>query len=56
MIEEKGVDASIEEYFRLKAEQSNTYNFGPGEVMWVGNEFYVTERYEEALKIYELEV
>lgn len=53
--EERGIDAAIEEYRSLESKGRDAYKFGPGELMYVGNELYAQGRYDEAIRIFELE-
>jgi CubicO group peptidase (beta-lactamase class C family) len=50
-----GVDAGIAEYRRIQRDEPERYDLGVGELTWVANELYARGRYDDALRIYELE-
>ncbi|MFZ6010314.1 MAG: serine hydrolase [Bacteroidota bacterium] len=53
--EAKGVDAAIAEYFRIKEEEASRYKVGIGELTWVIHEMIDRERYDDALKLLDVE-
>ncbi len=53
--EEKGVEAAIAEYYRIMEQKKEHYATGMAELTWLINELYKRGRYEDALKLLDVE-
>jgi len=51
----KGVDAAINEYYRIKKHEPEKYQHGIGELTWAINEIINEGMYEDALKLLDIE-
>jgi CubicO group peptidase (beta-lactamase class C family) len=56
IIDDRGVDAAIEEYRRLKAEQPDDYEFGERELNLLGYALLGDDKTDAAIKIFQLNV